>query len=611
MSRALAHRGPDGEGFLFATAGAAVPCFGEYSIKGNEELPYFPHTHVDAAPAEPFLAMGHRRLTVIDLSEAGHQPMCDRTGKYWINYNGEVYNYRELRTELESAGHRFYSSSDTEVVLRSYIEWGERCVDRFNGMWAFCIYDREHNSLFLSRDRLGVKPLYYLNTKDLFAFASEQKAFVRSGLIGAEASEEAVHAYLVNDLLEFSENNFFSGVNELWPGYYMKYDLESGEIRMTKYFGPELLVSNDNKDTVEKDLLAKIRESLATTVRLRMRSDVDTGVCLSGGIDSSVLTMLMSEIHESPLKCFTASFAGYKFDETHYAATVAEAARAKHFLVNPEYEGFISELDTLIYALDVPIWDSSTYAQYKVMWLAKQNGVKVVLDGQGADELFAGYHHHFIAEWNGLFRSGRWIRLLKEISSAGKSIPSPFLFFMKQSLKAGIGNGNSWLPKLFRKEFLESFPALNQARYADSVNAQLLEDMGPRRLKSFLRCEDRCGMWHSVESRVPFSDDVHLLRLMFSFDGSRKIRNGISKHLLRESVKDLLPPPIYTRYDKKGFETPMLEWVNRYRTVMKEEIRNARFNFLKTDLPEQIPGKYLLKLYVLARWKKVFAEDNF
>ena len=262
----------------------------------------------------------------------------------------------------------------------------------------------------------------------------------------------------------------------------------------------------------------------------------------------------------------------------------------------------------------MPIWDTSTYAQFKVMQLAKENKIKVVLDGQGADELFAGYHHHYIAKWNNLFKTGKKSVALKDIGEAKKTIKSPLVFYAKEKVKQKTNLNLSLYKKFYKRDFLQSAKVENPVIYFNSVNEQLVNDIEKARLKSFLKCEDRCGMWHSVESRTPFSDDVELIDLMFSFNGNKKIKNGISKYLLREANKDILPTKIYKRYDKMGFETPMHEWMKLFKKKMLKEVTDSNpdyvnFNSLSTiNANNANEMKLLFKLFVLVRWKAVFGD---
>jgi asparagine synthase (glutamine-hydrolysing) len=612
MSETLSHRGPDGEGFIMANETYVTPHFNQGGPGSLNYLNYAPASHISESRPNCFLAFAHRRLAIIDLSETGHQPMCTEHTDLWITFNGEIYNYLELREELKQLGRRFVSESDTEVILQAYQQWGFECVNRFNGMWGFCIYDRTKKICFASRDRLGVKPFYYVNNAAVFAFASEQKALVKAGLASSTIHEKALHSYLVNGLLENEAQNFFADITELWPGCNLIYNLSTRETRIHPYYHLENHIHHTNDDLSEKELIEKIAHTFENSVKLRLRSDVEVGTCLSGGIDSSALAITIAEITEQPFYCFTSVFKGQAFNEEHFADAVARKIHARHVKTEPQLEGFIKEADALIYSQDVPIWDTSTYAQYKVMELAKQNHIKVVLDGQGADELFGGYHHHFAAKWNNLLSRGKIFSAMNEISESKKTIANPFSFYIKERFKHQNNYGLRYITPFLKKEFVRSYPARNPYIYVSDVNRQLISDIYDTRLKSFLKCEDRCGMWHGVESRTPFSDDIELISLLFSFNGNKKIKKGISKYLLREALKTKLPPEIYTRYDKKGFETPMQQWMQQMRPQLLAAIKAADFSFVDyRNLEKMKPGnalhnKLLFKLFVLSRWTELF-----
>ncbi|HQQ93597.1 MAG TPA: asparagine synthase (glutamine-hydrolyzing) [Bacteroidia bacterium] len=614
LSQLLQHRGPDGEGFMLANADSArAYCrIAPVSVSGVSGT-YLNPMDLNTVPPDVKLGFVHRRLSIIDLSEKARQPMSDASNRYWITYNGELYNYIELRRELQNAGHTFYTESDTEVILMAYQVWGESCVNRFNGMWSFCIYDSQQQICFASRDRFGVKPFYYCNTSEYFAFASEQKALVGSGLCNSRVNEAALHNYLVNGLLETTEQNFFASIYELRPGYNLRYNIKLQRYESKPYFDLASQIHRGNDKLSEKDLIQQIREHFLRSVSLRLRSDVDVGTCLSGGIDSSAIAVSIAGAVKKPFYCFTSVFRTETFNEENFADEVARQCGAIQVKVEPSLEGFRKELDTLIYSQDVPIWDTSTYAQYKVMELAKLKGIKVVLDGQGADELFGGYHHHFLATWNQMMRAGHYADAIRSIQDSRKSIPGPFRFYFKERLKQSRHFRKNDLGEMFSKDFLTAYPLLNPSARFNDLNQQLVNDIYETRLKSFLKCEDRCGMWHSVESRVPFSDDIDLILLLFSFDPGKKIQHGVSKYLLREALKDLLPPLIYNRHDKKGFDTPMHSWLARMKSEMIREVKDSKFSFVTGNSLDRIPEsnfyryKILFRLFVYSRWKKMFS----
>lgn len=613
-SQAIKHRGPDGEGFLLA-GDVIVPCSSGDTPPLKQGLNYIPQKNISEINGDFHLAFGHRRLSILDLSESGHQPMTLSDGKLWITFNGEIYNYLELKKELEAEGANFVSSSDTEVILYAYKHWGADCLDKFNGMWAFCIYDAEKQELFCARDRFGVKPFYYADHDNAFAFASEQKALIKSGIVKAEVNQEALHDYFINNRTESEENNFFEGIKELWPGHFMIYDLKTHKHTNTCWFKLEPEYDYSTDLVSDEDLIEEIREKLIHAVDLRLRSDVPVGSCLSGGIDSSALAVLMER--KDPVYLFTSVFKSEAIDESYYAGLIAKKVNSIHKTIEPTPEGLFKELETLVYSQDVPIWDTSTYAQYKVMELAKQNNIKVVLDGQGADELFAGYHHHFVAKWNYLLSYGNIFGFMREISQSKKTIGSPLAVFIKEKIKTQY---NSYLREIngyFDGRFVRSFSVRNPVKYLPKVNDQLAYDITHARLKTFLKCEDRCGMWHSVESRTPFSDDIELINLMFSINGTRKIKNGVSKYFLREALKEKLPKEIYQRYDKKGFETPMNKWIGgNYKTIFEALDENAlsfvKLGSLKESFGSNTAGtpeiKLLYKLYVYSLWRKAFLK---
>lgn len=613
MAQTIAHRGPDGEGFLIADENTTTPFFDALSNNySRNDLKFIPQQHISNANTNSFLVFAHRRLAIIDLSETGHQPMCTLDAELWITFNGEIYNYLELKAELKNAGYLFYTQSDTEVILNAYKHWGQNCVTKFNGMWAFCIYDTKQQLCFASRDRFGVKPFYYLNNTAVFAFASEQKAFVKSGLITATINKKALHSYLVNGLIENEPANFFEEVTELFPGNNLVYDLNTKQINIKNYYNLQTTANLSNDALSENELIEKINYTFENAVKLRLRSDVEVGTCLSGGIDSSALAVTMAQYANKPVNCFTAIFKNQSINEEQFANLVSAHINAKHFKVEPTFDGFLTDVNNLIYSQDVPIWSTSTYAQHKVMQLAQQHHIKVVLDGQGADELFAGYHHHFLAQWNNLITTTNYSTAFTQINVAKKTIKHPFLFFVKERIKQKHNFNLKQVHQLFNADFLTSNTINNPSVYFNTVNTQLLSDIYDTRLKSFLKCEDRCAMWHGVESRTPFADDVELINLLFSFNGNKKIKNGVSKYLLRQAIKTKLPPQIYTRYDKRGFETPMNKWMLQLMPQLLSEVKQQQFDFINYKTLNNISkantaqSNLLFKLFVLGRWKTVF-----
>ncbi len=608
MSQAIKHRGPDGEGFAFFSASANTPAFSNETPQVNIESNQFkfnPSVALNDINTDYNIALAHRRLSIIDLSESGHQPMCDTSGEYWITFNGEVYNYIELREELKSKGHHFVTQTDTEVVIAAYKEWGANCLARFNGMFAFAIFDKKNSTVFCARDRVGVKPFYFVNTNDMFAFASEYKAFIKSDIIKFEINEQQQFDYLVNANLETDAQSLFKHIEELKPSHYLVYHLNEHQYTIKPYYTISSIVNNTLTDS---ELVAKIEEKVVNAIKLRLRSDVEVGSCLSGGLDSSIIAGVIHHLQpQSNLKLFTAVFPNEKFDESHYAQVVSKSINANWQTVSPTADDFFKDIETLNYYQDLPVWSTSTYSQHRVMKLAADSGIKVVLDGQGADELFGGYAHHYYSYW----KQNLGIHTFSQIKESEATIYKPFQLFFKQQLKS-IFNLSANYSDYFsnsKKQFGKSthFP------FSNNLNEELKKDYNGK-LKSFLKCEDRCSMAFGIESRVPFADDVELVDFLFSIDGNKKIKNGISKYLLREATKAYIPKKIYERRDKVGFETPLKQWFIEYQEqvidTIEAQLDFVNNSFLKNNYKSILETKapFILRLYSLAVWKKVYMD---
>jgi asparagine synthase (glutamine-hydrolysing) len=610
MSQAIKHRGPDGEGFTFFSDSIEIPAFSNETPKVNCESNRFlfnPKKSLESVSTIYQMAFAHRRLSIIDLSESGHQPMCDVSSNYWITFNGEIFNYLELKKELKEKGHVFLTKTDTEVVLASYKEWGTDCLQKFNGMWAFALYDKTKQQVFCARDRVGVKPFYFINTNTSFAFASEQKAFLKSGLINFEINETQQIDFLINGKLETTEQSLFKGIYELKPAHYLLYNLKTTDFEIKKYYD----ISTQPKiHKTEGEIINDIETKLKHAIELRLRSDVEIGSCLSGGLDSSIIAGIIKNLQpEKNIKLFTAVFPTEIFDESSYAKQVSNYVNGSWFTVSPTETEFFRDIETLNYSQDLPIWSTSTYSQYRVMKLASEHNIKVLLDGQGADELFGGYTHHYFSLWKEIPLLSR----LKNINASKQTIHNPFLNFGKQLLKENFHLGVDY-SNYFNEDFTLNSKTETTV-FSNTLNQQLKNDYNGN-LKSFLKCEDRCSMAFGIESRVPFADDVELVDYIFSVEGTKKIKNGVSKYLLREAAKQYIPHKIYNRTDKIGFETPVSKWFINHKTLVLETIFDqldfVNHSFLKSNFSILLNHKptFLLRLYSLAIWKKVFIEIN-
>ena len=535
MSDALAHRGPDGAG------------------------------HYEA----PGVALGHRRLAIIDLSDAGLQPFASEDGLLQLIHNGEVYNYRELRTELEARGRRFRSATDTEVVLAAYEEWGDRCVERFNGMWAFAIWDGRAQRLFCSRDRFGVKPFYYRFDGGRLSFASELKAFRADPECRLEPNLGLVRDYVARDWFDHTDETFFEGIRKLPPAHSLVLD-RSG-LRLQRYWRLE------RRDPPPGDPVDTVRELFLDSVRLRLRSDVRVGTCLSGGIDSSAIAcgvdhLLRTEV-ESRDRWATArrrspstSTSGY--DERPYARAVVDRTLATPTWISFNGNELVAQLPGIVEAHDEPFRSTSICAGWFVMRAAREAGVTVVLDGQGGDEVFAGYPAYYAARYADLLAKGRAGEVARELAGQARAQGAGRTATMFARALAPAG-----LERLLRARRSESDALLHpdlrrapetvervESPYTDRLRMLMTRILTVRGLPELLHAEDRNSMAHSLEARVPFLD-YRLVELSFSLDGGRLLERGTTKAILRRALADLLPPSVAARTDKLGFVTPEALWL--------------------------------------------------
>lgn len=524
MGERLAHRGPDGEGT---------------HIRGNAGLV-------------------HRRLAIIDLSDEGLQPMTNEDGTLWIVFNGEIYNYIELRDELIAKGHRFHSHSDTEVILHAYEEWGADCLPRFNGMWAFAILDETSGGLFCARDRFGIKPFYYTLAGGSYLFASEIKALLAHPGTGTAPDEEILGTYLAWGVQDHSERTMFEGIFQLLPAHAMRVS-STGLQEPFRYW--DLKVNAEIADGIPDDTVAAgLREHLTGATRIHLRSDVPVGTCLSGGIDSSTLTVLINNLirDEAPAsvgarqKTFSVVFCDKRFDESRYIDEIVAATGVDAHRTEPTPDRLWDDIGRLVYMQDEPFGSLSIYAQYCVMRLAKEN-VKVVLDGQGADELLGGYLAYQGSYWRGLIRSFHWLAAAREVLG---SVRHHGGFFRSAP--------GQLLARRKRRGLLAiDVPPLD--RYGGSLPAILHRELTSTNLPALLHYEDRNAMTFSIESRVPYLD-YRFVEYVASLPLDQKIRSGVTKFSLRNAIRGIVPESVRCRMDKMGFVTPEEIW-------MKEDLR--------------------------------------
>jgi asparagine synthase (glutamine-hydrolysing) len=618
VSCILQHRGNDDDGISLFDNQTCYCYKIQHSVDSinHSQLKFLQFIPENEVPSKFFsTGLMHRRLSIIDLSELGHQPMCDESADVWITYNGEVYNYLELKENLIKKGIHFFSNSDTEVILKAYLFYGKKFVELLNGMWAFCIYDRRTNEFFLSRDRVGVKPLYYYLSKDIFAFASEQKAFLKSNLIPFEINYSALSKYLLDNVLEYQENGLFQNIIEVQPGENITVNTNDLSLKKERYFSLDNLLSPTINDSIdEKYLVEKTNHLVHKSVEEHLRSDVEVAISLSGGLDSSIIAVSASKKVEKPLHTFSISFPdNATVNEGNFAQIVSRQIHSQEHWIKPSAENFFKDLDELVYSQDIPIWSTSTYNQFLLMKEVQKVGIKVILSGQGSDELFAGYDHHYVAFWLSLLNKMKLVTLNQHLSKSSEYIDNPYTLFIKAIIKNFYSHKKRTQSIFLSKDILSCYKDENEHQITSHLNTELLKDLSYRRLKAFLKCEDRCSMWFGVESRLPFSDDIELLKWAFLLPENLKLSNGVRKYVLREAFKKELPFEIYSRKDKKAFEAPFKEWLVKYQYDILSEIKNGwkeiidkkylnNINSLENLSKSQL--EIVFKLFILNRWIK-------
>lgn len=575
MMEALGHRGPDDEG---------VYSSGRVSL-------------------------GHRRLSIIDLSPAGHQPM--RFRDLVIIYNGEIYNYLELRQELEGLGRRFRTGTDTEVILQAFDAWGDECLQRFTGMWAFAIFDEAKREIFLARDRFGIKPLYYRDGENRFLFASEIKAILASG-VTARMNEQRLIEYLVVGITDHTEETCFEGIRQVLPGCWMRIDLPSGRIGSERYYYPA------DRAVLPPPTADDFTAGLKRSVRLHLRSDVPVGTCLSGGLDSSVVAALAAAMNRengnSRFDAVTARSENPETDETPYARQVAEHCGLRWHVAAPGYEDFAGHIETCLWFQEEPVGSPSVFMQYWVMKKAKEAGLKVMLDGQGGDETLLGYERYYIAYFLELLRKGRLWDLLREYVLAVRNSRMSFWWFLASvgyfacyPLRRSVLERRSRFLK--RDVLARAYPLIRSLSrdFFRLRDLQITEIMG-RQLSHLLRYEDRNSMAFSIEARVPFIE-ADCIRTALDLPAAEKIRGGYTKYPLRKLAAEILPAEIAWRRNKIGFEAPAAQWLERLRERLKDEIagsdilsRICRFQ----PEPERLTTDMQWRLYNVAVWERLY-----
>ncbi len=589
----IKHRGPDGEGVVLLNSKS-----GEFRHLITDETPKgnFPNTITlnEVADFKFDLLFGHRRLSIIDLSVNGHQPMCDDYGN-WIVFNGEIYNYIELREELKKENFRFKTDTDTEVILAAYRVWGANCVNKFNGMFSIVLFDKNKSNLFVANDRFGVKPLYVFNSESELIFGSEIRE-IKSFQNKLTYNEVAFTNFVHHAYLDFDNSTFFNEVNRFPNSHLAAINLnENTHYQATCFY--EISSVNNKSDNYNSE---EFRELLNDSVRLRLRSDVEIGFASSGGLDSSSILyagyhLLKSNQTHPNLTTFSAIFPGMDGDESEYIKIVENDLRIKSNYTNPLEQFNISDFENLISHQESPVQSTSYYAEWCVSRLVQRHNVKVLLVGQGGDEILAGYHHHFYRYCRQLILEGKILKYLSLIKKYSEIKGMDLNRLHKRVI------GEVKLSIRFKLGLTKFSNNLNEKwNKADKLIDLLKLDLKEYTLPTYLRSGDRSAMAFSVEARHPFLD-YRLVDYCFSLPDEAKINDGWQKWILRKAVPEM-PESIGYRKDKKGFTTPQKEWVEKYQSQFKEYL-----DYLP-DPYKNMSGDLFFK-YSLGSWLKLNNRD--
>lgn len=585
MNRALAHRGPDDEG-----------------------VESFPHC-----------VLAHRRLAIIDLSSDGHQPFVSPDRRYHMLFNGEIFNYIELREELAVQGVVCRTKSDTEVLLNAFIHWGERCLDKLNGMFAFVIYDAVEGAVFLARDRFGIKPLYYTEHEDKFYFASETKALLEVLKLKATLNYQSVFDFLVFGRTDVFDETFLNQIKRTPKGHCGW--IRNGKLSLRCWWSPLSFVDKHG-DIALSEAVPQIRELLISSVLLRMRSDVPVGSCLSGGLDSSILLGILgsNNLLSSSYATFTACFPGDPLDESGFVDKLQQRWGCANHRTFPTAESALQELRDFTYSADEPTLNGSFYSQYEVMRLARQHGVKVLLDGQGGDENFAGYQYFHGFNLYDLLLRGRLLRLCGELSQnvLRSQHRLGYQTFAFQLLPSGarkriLYRAAPYLNRDFFESHIEKSRVFREFFDVRSVNESIARHF-QYKLEHLLRIEDRNSMRFSIEARVPYLD-YRLVEFALGLPGTFKVHQGETKYIQKLALRQFTIPEIADRRDKIGFGTPTDKWLA---TQDWQSIVRSSVNRLADTLPQVFTpavteistGPNAWRLSQLDLWREIFSVSN-
>jgi asparagine synthase (glutamine-hydrolysing) len=595
------HRGPDDEGYVFFDKNNNFMAVG-----GNDTpqevyestLLYSPKGKINEMSGDYSLALGHRRLSIIDVSPYGHMPMSNSESKLWITFNGEIYNYLEIREELMELGHIFNTQTDTEVILAAYKEWGIECQNKFNGMWAFAIFNTDTNKLFVSRDRFGIKPLYYwLSPSGNLFLASEIKQFTVLNEWKSQLNHQRAYDYLFYSLTDHTDETLFQNVYSFSPGHFAEININATQsinerISILKWYNPILT----NFTGTYKEACTKFNSLFKRAASLNLRADVKVGSALSGGLDSSAIVCEINKVlvdqHKSSLQeTFSSCSVIARFDEKKWIDVVLNQTNAVSHIIYPDPNNIFTQTETIIWHMDEPYQSQSVFLGNNIFKESKDNNVKVLLNGQGADEYLSGYEEFNLYRKFDLLKKAKLKKLLRELKLSGSSA---FISFFKYTsfriLPDFINNILSIRNQKYKQinklinganlKFIRTNPVASLQSKSNSTKIIVNKQIYINPLQKYLRWEDRNSMQFGVEARVPFLDH-NLVEFAMQMPIDYLDSPKYSKKLLRDSLMDILPVEITLRKDKMGFTTPEENWFKEAHYEEFEKMLLENFDFCK------------------------------
>lgn len=621
MIERQAHRGSGDRGFVALHRDKKFYTSKDGKIWG---LPFSP----------PNMVLGHCRNTSFFPGLSAQQPMPSEDKNTWLVFDGQLYDYQDKRREFEQNGFSFRSKTDSEIILHAYQKEGFALEKHLNGKWAYVLYDSETESLIGSRDILGTKPLYYFKNENYFAFASELKAFLDLPFLNKKMNRGAAFDFLVLGKTDTISETWWENVYQIPPGHHFQLHLPSSKLTIQPHTKIEkntkFLPYNQDTFNAYQD---QIRAQLFKNVGQQLQYTSEANSLLSGGIDSSVLVGILNHFQPEKVTALTASYKEAQYNESNWAQLVVQQNKANWLQTFPNSEGLIEDLKDLFYSQDTPTISPGTYAQFQLMRLAKEHGIKAIFDGQGADGLFAGHMPNNPALWKDLIKNFRLGALLKEwnaFGGMGKSLKYLSQNHLKYSVLTNLPSSirHRFYLNYFKElkylnpQFLKAHKhryQLHEGNSMPGLNSMLHNGYFGGDVSFLLKCVDRSAQWHGIETCSPYSTDKTMMELLFQIPGNYKIQKGVRKVLLREAFKDLLPPKVYNRHDKMGLVTPANRWIVEIKDAILLYFENLDSEIINKDLllkdyhqffntKHPVENFRVYKFMAFAIWSSVFLK---